>query len=684
MRQFRHDGTPRIMILLGSAAAALAAGLLLGGCEVAEPKLPTFTTQLALPIGDDRLDVLDLVNDEDYLVALEDGSLGFTVSGDPDTIALDFDLGADLPAQSLASTLGTFAIDPVSPDPFAFPLADLAPAAAALDGMTTPVPAFAFGLTGYPSPIPDVTSATVASGSLQVTITNGLPVPVSGPLAASLLQFRLFDPDNAATIAVIDFPDEVPAGATVSGSADLAGVVLGANIAVELQGASAGSATPVLVDAASEVMVAASFVDLVVSAAVAPVPAQTFTTDLLIDLPADYAVLAAGIASGSLTADLRNDLAIPCRVQVIWADVYAPSGGNLVAALDLAPGAGGSLPMDFAGCTITAGGAPLSALTAHVLVTSPGSSGASVPVDAAQSISLDIAPGRVEFAEVTGEVPAIEFAIDPVQESIDLPSELAGVSLNAATLSLLVTNTSGVNAEADLLLSGTSEDGVTVSMPLQETLVGTGEPTRGVTEILRDETNSTIVAFLNNLPTAITLEGTVVAGGSGQVGTVRPGDRATLGWSITAPVEITVDGSVIEGDPEALDFDADTRDLIRDRAGAARLLLEIGNRLPVAVQARVLFSADTTSITTAPLLAVGPVAIAAGVVDPVTHTALAVATSTPTIELTALETKLLATEGLYAVIEVTLPGTGGAPARIMTDDYLTFRGLVQLDVEVSE
>lgn len=682
----RHHPRCFLTRSLVSALAVLAsAATLFGGCEVAKPELPTFTTRLALPIGDERLDLMDLVDDVDYLVALEDGGLGFTVSGDADTVALDFDLGADLPAQSLVNELGTFSLGLAEPDPFAFGLAELYPPAVLLDGATTVVPPFSFTMDGDPAPVPDVASATVTEGTLLVTVDNGLPVPVSGPAAAEPVRLRLYDPAGGATLAIVDFAAEIPAGGRATGSADLAGVVLPAQVAVALQGASAGSpVAPVLVDASATVVVAAVFSDLRVDAADAVVPAQTFTTELVIDLPADYVVLGAEIAAGAVTVAMSNDLPIPCRTTVSWPEVFTPGGTTLVTILDLAPGGSAQAPIDFAGCTIVAGGVPLSALTAVVDVTSSGSGGQSVHLQSTQAVRVDVGAGRVTFAAVTGQVPAVSFDLEPLSAEIDLPEELRGVSLSRATLALEVTNTSGVDAQADLLLTGTSAEGTVASLILQETIIGYGEPTRGITEILRDETNSTIVDFLNNLPTAITLGGTVTAGGGGQIGTVRADDRATLRWRITAPVEITVNSAVIHSDNEALDFDQETRDLIRDRAGAARVLMEIGNRLPVAIQARVLFSADTTTITTAPLLAVGPVGVAAARIDVVSGEAIGLTMSMVEVDLGAVQTKLLATPGLYAVIEVVLPGTGGEPARIMTSDYVTFRGLIQLDVEVSE
>lgn len=674
-----------ILSSLGAGALALAGLALLTGCEVAEPALPTFTTKLALPIGDERVDVMDLIEDEDYLVALDDSTLGFTVTGDPDTVALDFDLAADFPAQALANQLGTFDLDLSGPDPFVFALGDLYPAATLLDGSTTVVPPFGFGMTSGSAPVPDLTSATITSGTLVVAVDNGLPVPVSGPAAAEILHFRLFDPADDRTLAVVDFPGEIAAGGHAEGAADLAGVVMPAQVAVALQGASAGSGgQPVLVDAQATVAVTAAFANLQVDAAEAVVPAQSFGTDLIIDLPADYVVLDAVFATGAVTAAMSSDLPVPCQATIRWPEVRTPGGAVLTTVLDLPPGGSGQAPIDFAGCTIVSGGTPLTALTAAVTVTSPGSGGQSVLLRSDQAVRVDVGAGRVTFAEVTGEVPAVSFDLEDLHADIDLPDALQGVSLTHAALTLQVTNTAGVDAQADLLLEGTNAEGHVATMALQETLIGYGEPTRGVTEIVRDETNSTIVEFINNLPVSVSLGGTVTAGGAGQIGTVHAGDRATLAWTISAPVEITVDGAVVLGDPDALDFDEDTRDLIRDRAGAARVFLEVGNRLPVAVEARVLFGTDTTTIDTAPLLAVGPVAVAAGQVDPVTHRAVGLVTSTPEVALTAIQTKILATPGLYAVIEVTLPGTDGEPARIMTDDYVTFRGLVQLDVEVSE
>ena len=57
------------VLLLGTGLGALA------GCDINEPAMPTFDTTLSLPLGVERLDVIDAVDSEDFLAVGDDGSL---------------------------------------------------------------------------------------------------------------------------------------------------------------------------------------------------------------------------------------------------------------------------------------------------------------------------------------------------------------------------------------------------------------------------------------------------------------------------------------------------------------------------------------------------------------------------------------------------------------------------------
>jgi hypothetical protein len=658
--------------------------MLAAGCEIAEPKLPTFTTQVSVPLGEERLDVADALDGEEYLTELGGDILGFTVDGDPDTVSLDFDLAADIAAQSIDQSLGSFTIDLDAPVGIDFTLSQLYPPAAMFHGLTVPVPPFPLVQTSGAEDIEDVESATLSAGTLVVSVHNGLPVPIGANNGANQLVLELVDPATDDAFATVTF-DLIPPFGDASRTADLAGVTLPGAASVRLVGGSPGSGgVPVLVNAGASIVVSASFLDLTVTEAVAVVPAQSFTSTFSTELPDDYGVLEAVIADGGTVVTAVNEMSIPCHAVITWLEVVDLDSQPLTVTFDLAPHAQVSREVAFAGHVVRAeDDTPLTALTAQVLVTSPGSNGQAVDLDAAAGVRADVGAGNIRFSSVTGTVPAMEYAFDPLDEAIDLPEELSGLELTGATLTLELENTAGVAADAHFDLTGTSAGGTTRTLQVDDQIEPAEAGRAAVTVVTLDQSNSGIVDFLNNLPTRITLAGGVTTT-AGAIGTVRSGDRAVVRWRIVAPVEVIVHDSTIYGDPESLDLDTDTRDLLRDHAGAALADLEVLNHLPLGVELRLLFSADSTSIATDPLLAIGPIAIAAAQRDPLTHAVSAPTVSHPQVALTAAEAALLGTEGLFTLVEVHLPDSAGEAARVLTTDYLTVRGVVRLDVEVSD
>jgi hypothetical protein len=660
-------------------------GLLLAGCEVADPALPSFQTRVAVPLGEERMDIADAIDDEDYLYSLPDGTLGFSVDGDPDTVALDLDVAADIPAQTVRGDLGAFDLAVSAPVDVAFVLSDLYADAAMLDGFTLPVPPFGFTTDSDPHDLEDIDSATLAGGTLTVEVLNGLPVPISATGGPDRLVLDLVDPASGLAVVTVEF-DPIAAGSAATESVDLAGVTLPGALSVRLAGGSPGSSgAPVLVDAAAEIAVSAVFSDLQVTAAEAVIGAQEFSTEFATDLPSDYSVERAVIGSGLVQLDVVNELPIPCLVTVTWPDVVDLDGQPMQLVVDLPGGASQTQQADFAGYVVQAPeGATLDQLVATVTAVSPGSGGLAVPVQSDQGVRADLGSGRIAFTSVTGVVPELAYDFDPMDEEIDLPDELEGLQLTRASLELELVNSAAVTAYTDFVLTGVNAAGQSTQMTVQEQIAPAADDRAAVTRIVLDETNSDIVAFLNNLPTSISLAGGVRLGGDGQIGTVRTDDYAVIGWRITSPVDVMVEQSQLFGDTEALDLDQDGRDMLRDHVGGAELQLEVLNHLPLGIEARVLFGTDSLTVKEQPLLAIGPIAVAAADVDPVTRAVSVARTSRPLVTVSAADVQLLATEGLLSVLEVVLPSTDGQAVRILTTDYVTVQGLVYLDVEVSD
>ncbi len=674
----RDHGTPARRAAALLSVAVLAA---LAGCDINKPEMPTFDTSLTLPLGVERLDVADALDSEDFLATGSDGSLLFQVDGTADTLSFNFDLTADVPARTLNQGLGSFAIASFGPLSYGFLLSDVWAPAAAADGLTAPVPAFPVAVTSADQDVAQVQAATLASGTASVTVTNGLPVAISAAGGPDQLVLVMESPAGVAFASFTFGP--IAAGASQTRTVDLAGAVLPDRLRVRLAGGSAGSGgQAVTIDAGAALNVSAAFTDLLVSSATAVVGAQSFDATFASPLPSGYEVTAAALAGGSAQLSVTNGMPVPCRAVLTWPNLRNAGGTPLSAQFDLGASASAARTIDFAGYTLSDGGAPLTSLDATVSVTSPGSAGVAVAMDAGDGLSATLGAATISFASVTGVIPEAVVVLDPTVEQIDLPEELDGLSLTAATLTLSLDTMASLPGNVDLTLRGVAANGTVRDLNISQPLNQDGG--KAVTEIVLDQTNSGIVDFLNNLPERITLLGQVALGGNGAVGTVRPNDKAVVTWSIVAPVEVVIDGASLDSDPRLLDVDADLQENISTHAQGASAQLEVLNHLPVALSLTVLVGQDANTLDSAPLLAIGPLDIDAAQVDPVTHTVSQAIVSRPTFTLTAAQAQIFGQPGLVTKVVATLPSSNGQAARVLSTDYLEVRGVVQLDVLVDD
>jgi len=182
----------------------------------------------------------------------------------------------------------------------------------------------------------------------------------------------------------------------------------------------------------------------------------------------------------------------------------------------------------------------------------------------------------------------------------------------------------------------------------------------------------------------VSLSGLVSVGGDGQIGTVRPGDHASIGWDIAAPVEVVVTGATLRSDPQELDLDADLRDRIETHAQGARVRLEVLNHLPFDAELMLTVAADSASLDASPLLVIGPLTIASAAVSPETGVVVTPTVSRPTVDLDTEESRVFGLPGLVTRVTATLPDNGGRTVRVLSTDYLEVRGSVQLDVLVDD
>lgn len=667
-------------------AGLLLLVLVLGGCEIQQPATPTFSTRLNIPIGEERIEMSEVIAEEDIVHSDSDGSLSFLVSGDPDTLRLEMDLTAELTGTDIAVAVGIYHLDIPDSTSFTFNLAELYPAATGLDGSTVPVPPFGFDLLSQAEAFDGLVSADVAGGQLVLELTNGLPVPVSGPAPPETLRLTLLNSGDGSIITTVSFTELIAPFSQATAIADLAGVQLTGTVAIQLSGGSSGAASPVAIHATDGLLIDAWLQDMSVREAISVINPQRFETHYAADLPDSIQVVEAEISRGLMDFTVTNNLPIPCVAELHWDEILDTTGQPLISTITLEALSSLQQSLDLAEARIhSPSGSPLSSLGVTAVVTSPGSDGLPVHLAATDSLQAATEPVTLSFASLTGSIPAQDFTLDPIVAEFEIPDEASGVALTAASLVLRVDNGAGMPAEVLVTVSGTAADSSKATMDVIATIQPAGPAGMQETIVLLDQTNSNIVQFLNHQPETIEVAGVVLVGGEDVIGTVQADDLAVVSWEISAPLEIIFSETVITSDPDDLQLDTDTRELIRDHALGAHVRTEVTNHMPFSADLTIYVSQDTTTIATAPLLTLELNDVAAGLLDPVLHTVVAPSVSYPTLELTRDQMLVfgIPDRPLYTLLQVTLPGSEG-PVRLHGHDYLQVRGIVNLEVLVED
>lgn len=676
--------TLRTTIRTAAALAAAVALPALTGCEIEEPALPTFSTRIAVPLGLHEFTVAELVEDQENFHALADSVLGFSLEGDTTALDLDLDLSADIAGEEVETVLGVIELPAAPPLDFGFTLEEIFPGAGSLPPGPVPVPAFDFDLESDPADLADITSAHVQSGGLRVTVRNDLPIPVSGDAPPALLTLGLLDPADGSVLASADFDGAIAPGDSAVALMDLADVWLPDAVAVHLLGGSEGGFAADGLSPDDGLSITVELLSLVVDQAEAVIGEQTFTDGGELALPDDLGVIHAGLESGVLGLELSSDLPIPCTVTLGFPEIATADGQPVSLELDLPASSTASTRVDLAGGAIASpDGEPIAALGWTVDIVSAGSEGVPVTIAATDRIAAAILPTTLSLSEVTGVIPEEVYVLDPVSESLDLPDELEGLHLRAAAVTIDIVNGTGIAGDIDLALSGIDALGDTTTVTAVARIAA--DDTRGTrTTIVIDESNSDIEDLLSALPETFVFRGEVRIGGPDEIGTVRPGDSAEVTWRVDAPLQLAIDPTEFEQDPEPLDLDADTRDALDEHLVQAELLAEIANGLPVGVQVSLLVGADEATTLSDPTLTIGPLDVTAGVVDPVYRWVTEPGVSTHEIALSAAQVSAITAPGAHMAVVAALPGTDGEDVIVRICDGVGVRGALSAEVLVSD
>jgi len=661
----RRPSRSRAALVAAAAVPCLILLALAAGCTIEDPALPTFSTRLAVPVGTHDLTVTEIVAEQNYLYTGEDSVLFFNVEGDTTSVALDLDLSVDLDAVETDADIGSVTLDDPAPLEHDFALVELLPAFGSLPPGVYPVPAFTFEVESGPLGIDDIDHAHVDTGVITLTLRNDLPIPISGDAPPEILGAEVLHPVTGAVITALVFAAEIAPGAEATAVADLADTDLPGSLVVRLSGGSAGAGgAPIGPGAALGVTLAIG--DLVVDEARAIIGAQSFQEIGAVALPDSFGILEATVASGLLDVTLTSELPVAATAYIHFNDFVTADGSPYLLAFEMPRNGIEITQADLAGARISSGG------------------GAPARSACWMNISAEMAATTLAIGEVTGLIPAHSLALEPMTQAIDVPDELDGLQLPAATLVIDLFNGTGVRADIDLLLTGRNASGETATLTAAAGIAPSRDEGPARTTILLDETNSNIADLLSILPETFTFTGVVNVGGDGEIGTIRPDDRAQVVWRADAPLRLVIEDAEVDRNPEALDLDEDLRTNIEDHLLAAEILVEIDNHFPFGLDVLFLVGPDSTSALDDPELVIGPLSVTAGAIDETTRYVNASVATQHVIALDAEQVRAFTRPDAFTALRALIPGTDGQEVVLRAGDGLTARGALSLDVLIED
>ena len=506
---------------------------------------------IAVPIGEINLTMEHLLTPDDSLIYDDNTTYKLIVAQDS-VFGISVDDLITLPAQSPASSsisMGTIGVSNVSVNS-AITLGTVANNAnltviSAAHNMTAPFPAInesnlgVYGGGGFGT----FSSASFSNGSLDLSLTNNWPVPVT-------VNIDLVDKTNNNATILTYVLSNVPAGGSSTANGDLTGKTLPNNIGFSITSLVSGSSSSALIDTTDALELQINSQNLEVYSAVTQITTQDISSDTqYVDLSTggseELRELRFQTASfdfeftSSLAEDMELTLGFPGSDK---------NGFEVDTVITIASGVttSGSINLDNTILDLTTDPSqPHSKLPVAVSAKLIGS-GNLVTVDSSDALAMQFEMTNLQFGHMKGFFGTQQIAIDPgnVPLSIDFLENFNGsISFSEPSISMDITNSIGLPIELALDFSSFTGgsafplNGPDYILPFPTALGATETGT-----LVFDNTNSQIVDVFTLPKDSISYGGSV---------NINP-DTATYGTSNFVTNSSAISGNLLMELPFAI------------------------------------------------------------------------------------------------------------------------------------
>ncbi len=634
--------------------------LTLTQCTINKPESPTWSTNLTLPLVNKTYEMPEIIRriDQPGLTLDSSGDVIFTVDEDLDTVRVSDNLTTSDISVIAHETLGEVSLSPPASAPMTVALADYTVLNLGA------VPPGSFDIQQDNPPLDNFAWASVVSGALSLKIENNFGVDLDTVIV------QLYDLVYPRIIATVAVPSPgIPNGGAETLTVDLAGQTISNSIRLNIHCHTPGGTMLSLADKSLTSSLSCDS-GISVSAAQAEIPQITKNFSQSVEILESNTIMSAQLSSGTLALDIANRTNLTSHVQISLPD-FKQGGVSYSTDVTVNPNSSNTVNINLADYLFE----PIDQTSpqnvgievrAVIDSTAPGM----VTVNQNDSVSVSATISNLQFLSMTGIIDSTAASFEGIQTAIDLPKGFDSLQLVNAVLTLEIANGVNFPGGLNITLDGNNGQALNLSGP-----VSAGGFDNPIVSVI---TNADLATFLNPVPSEITVHGSAYFGDGSTVGTVTSQDFAASHLHISSPLEAVIGQTTFDGDMESNDIEQDDIDKITDHVLQANFLATIINHLPLGVTARIYLSGDSATLYTNPELVIGPIAVDAGITGAL-HTVDSAVTSDNIIALDSTEIQILKHPVLYSGQVITLNSTNGQPVKIVGDDFVTARGVIQVE-----
>ncbi|MCK4856655.1 MAG: hypothetical protein KAT58_01685 [candidate division Zixibacteria bacterium] len=643
--------------IAGVIALLILGSLTLSGCSFQSPEAPSWDTTFQVPLINKRFSSGELFDKlaADNIATDSAGNSFFFIEETLDSVAIDNTLQLDAVNASYTKEIGDIRVVTPAPQAQQIALVDYVPLAAGVVPDTGIQVDKAFD---QPS---SFSQAVIADGSLIYSAINNTVLPLDS------ISCEVRQNGGTELVATCSFPGGLAVDAAYTDTVSLDGKAITSDLMLQIYFHTPGGSSQSL--AGSVIDFTFTYSDeFHVSSATAQTEEFASSYEERTALNTDYHILGATFSTGTFTFTAENNLALPADLTITFPEITY-DGSALSVPFTLGAGGVADYYIDLAGWQV----APIAdSILAQISALIPSSGAEFVNINSSDNFSFQFELSQLNFATATAVVAPTEIEWTESTIDIEVPEGFASASLAAVELELTIHNGSELPGELSIQLEGDNGKSFTLTGN-----IAAGSPSSpSQTIICADD----LADLLSPIPGSITVSGTATVGDGVSTVTITNNDFFLASAVITAPLTLTLDAEMVEGEMQKVEVDEDISERV-DRLHEAIFNATISNHLPLGASIVVYIATDSTTLYTDPQVTIGPLTFAAATVND-NGIVIGEIVSNNTIHLTSEEFAVFRNPTIYVGPLLDIPGTDSQTVTIRSQDYLDIVACVEISVRV--